>query len=1512
MSFTTDLAAIAGKTIILSGKANYQQWAWSVEGTAKLGLFWSAYDGTNTPADPNNPTQKEACDQREMKALGLIMKTVNPVIALELQSMPDITSTTATTPRRPNAKEIWDNLKSKHQKSDAVTSLYDYRQLHRTTLIDDGTLEAQINHLFQLRSRCALNGLKLDDYQFAATILIALPNSYSQIADSLLANGKIEDLKVETVRAKILETEVRRKGETDPAANAIRKSGRSQPLKKKAPRGTCFECGKTGHWASRCPTKKLDATSSTNSPSKKDLGQDVRPWGRKPKPNASSTSAAVNNVQTSSPEYESTIYFYDRADISAESWLMDSGATDHMTPWGSDFATYVPYKDSNNTVTLGDGTTKLEILGKGTVRRWCKTSTSYIPMEMDNVLHVNGIKKRFLSTDRLVRKGLRVTFTNAGTEIRDSADRFCTVGVHIGPYYWHNLYPQNPNTARLNAVETLPIKVWHERMGHLNWDAIKRARQNDSPLIGIKLDLSEPHGKCEGCIAGKEKRRTFKSSGRRASHPLEVIHSDLAGPMETLSIGGNRFFVIFVDDHTRHTWVAFMKSKDQTLEIFKTFAAMIQNRTGRSIKVFRSDRGGEFMSADFSKFLEESGISREMSAPRTPQQNGLAERMMRTLVGSARAMLQHSGLSKGFWSEAVSVAAHIHNRSPRKGLDWKTPHELFHGRTPDVSYLRVFGCRAWVYTPKDQRKKWDANSQPMIFVGYETGSKAYRLWNPKTRSIVVSASVRFNESLLPRKSAQDPNPPKTSPPVEQYTHVPLVFDEDPPPTPQPVPTAQLPTPAPSVVKPKELPGPSISSSQPPPTSDNETLSDREQPHTPPTVTVPVPSTPEQPREDQAAPKAPKKPKKQKAKGALPTRVSQREKKPVQRYQPGTSVVTSTAPELPPPEGAPESLVPEGELELAATEAELEAAEEAYLQHVELFASVSLPDEPRTYHEAIGSPEADHWREAMDDEINSLVMMKTWEIVPRPEDRDTVESKWVYKVKYNANGEIARYKARLVAKGYTQVNGLDFNETYAPVTHLETIHLLFGLAVEKDWEIRQIDVKTAYLHGDLDEEIYMEAPDGLEIPDGMVLRLRKAIYGLKQAGRQWYLKLKSVLVEMGFKQIINDPHTFVYHQQEGDTTQTLVVPIYVDDLLPVGDKHLADNFETEIAKYFDVTVVGDASYFLGIRVQRDRDPDSCGLALDQAQFARTILERRDHDPTRIASTPLSPLEKLVPNTDPVENAEKKVVKQYQRDIGSLMYLMLGTRPDLAYAVGKLARFSANPSSEHLRALEHVFAYVNRTKFYCLTYMTSGNPFPHGYVDADFASDASDRKSISGYTFMIAGGAFSWSSKKQQSITTSTMEAEYQAAHAGSLNALWIRQFFKQIDIPFENPLILHCDNQGAIATAKAEQSHQRSKHIDIKYHSIREHIDRNLISLTYVPSKENLADIFTKSLPYEAHNTTTQNLGLAHIPTGEEEENATSQYLSLDSEEEEAEEVAEMRGSVEDHVDRVDASDISPT
>ena len=262
--------------------------------------------------------------------------------------------------------------------------------------------------------------------------------------------------------------------------------------------------------------------------------------------------------------------------------------------------------------------------------------------------------------------------------------------------------------------------------------------------------------------------------------------------------------------------------------------------------------------------------------------------------------------------------------------------------------------------------------------------------------------------------------------------------------------------------------------------------------------------------------------------------------------------------------------------------DLDKVEKEYLQFVELLTTMSTPHgEPRTYNEASESSDKDQWRATMQEEVNSLVEMQVWERVPRPKDQNVVGCKWVYRLKFNAQGEVVRYKARLVAKGYSQVDGLDYNETFAPVTRLETIRLLFALAVKKDWEIRQIDVKTTYLYGDLDKEIFMEIPEGLPNPKGEVFRLKKALYGLKQAGRQWYLKLKSVLSTFGLKQVASEPHTFVAHKVVDNVKCTLILPIYVDDLFPIGDTVLVDEFQSWIGESFNVTIIGDVSYFLGI-------------------------------------------------------------------------------------------------------------------------------------------------------------------------------------------------------------------------------------------------------------------------------------------------------------------------------------------
>ena len=287
--------------------------------------------------------------------------------------------------------------------------------------------------------------------------------------------------------------------------------------------------------------------------------------------------------------------------------------------------------------------------------------------------------------------------------------------------------------------------------------------------------------------------------------------------------------------------------------------------------------------------------------------------------------------------------------------------------------------------------------------------------------------------------------------------------------------------------------------------------------------------------------------------------------------------------------------------------------------------------------------------------------------PLPEGRATVGSKWVYQIKYNADGKISRHKARLIAHGFMQVQGLDYEETFAPVTGLETICLLFAIAVSKDWKIHQVDVKTTYLYGDLDEEIYMDPPFGYPVPEGHTLHLKKALYGLKQAGSQWYQKLK-FMGKFGLHQITNDPNTFVAHKVVKGVRHTLILPAYVDNLFPIGDKVLMDEFEAWIPKYFNVTLTGNASLFLRIRVMRSRTSQHPWLLLNQMKYVEMILSCFSISKPWKASTPFPQNKNLLPNT---KEADKKIVCTYQSVIELLIYLMLGTQPDFAYTVSKAA-------------------------------------------------------------------------------------------------------------------------------------------------------------------------------------------------------------------------------------------------
>ena len=410
---------------------------------------------------------------------------------------------------------------------------------------------------------------------------------------------------------------------------------------------------------------------------------------------------------------------------------------------------------------------------------------------------------------------------------------------------------------------------------------------------------------------------------------------------------------------------------------------------------------------------------------------------------------------------------------------------------------------------------------------------------------------------------------------------------------------------------------------------------------------------------------------------------------------------------------------------------LEKLDKGYQTQVEAFINLIAVDELASYAEAINSPNHELWKKAMEEEMESLLDKNTFELVERPEDRRIISCKWVWQIKRDSKGNIKRYKARLVARSFTQIHGLNYLDTYAPVTRLETIRLLCAMANKNDWEIRHIDIKTAYLNSNINEEIYMEIPDGFMTDQfkTKVLHLKKAIYGLKQAGCQWYRKLREALKQFGLIQTASDPHTFITHKKVDGVDRTLILSVYVDDLLPISNKVLTDNFERWIPQYFEVTKPTDAEYFLGLHILRNRKAEHPWITLDQHLFIKTIIDRFDIDKVK-ATVPLSSSFKALPNPDPVEKNDPKHIQAYQSKLGSLMYLMLGTRPDIAYAVGVLGRFSSNPSADHLTAIDRLFNYIEHSKNLILYYKKENGGkaiSPEGFVDADLAREATKSRS-----------------------------------------------------------------------------------------------------------------------------------------------------------------------------------------
>ncbi|GJZ86559.1 retrovirus-related pol polyprotein from transposon TNT 1-94 [Tanacetum coccineum] len=490
-------------------------------------------------------------------------------------------------------------------------------------------------------------------------------------------------------------------------------------------------------------------------------------------------------------------------------------------------------------------------------------------------------------------------------------------------------------------------------------------------------------------------------------------------------------------------------------------------------------------------------------------------------------------------------------------------------------------------------------------------------------------------------------------------------------------------------------------------------------------------------------------------------------------------------------------------------------------------------EPKTYKDALTQA---CWIEAMQEELNEFERLEVWELIPRPDKVMMITLKWIYKVKLDELGGILKNKARLVARGYRQEEGIDFEESFAPVARLEAIRIFFAFSAHINMVVYQMDVKTAFLNGNPREDVYVSQPDGFVDKDNPnhVYKLKKALYGLKQAPRAWYDMLSSFLISQDFSKGSVDPTLFIRR----DGKELLLVQIYVDDIIFVASTpELCDLFSKIMCSKFKMSMMGKISFFLGLQISQSPR----GIFINQSKYALESLKKYGFDSCDPVDTPMVEKSKLD------EDKEGKAVdpSHYCGMIGTLLYLT-ASRPDLQFAICMCARYQARPTEKHLNAVKRIFRYLKGTVHRGLWYPKDSSIALTAFADADHAGCQDTRRSTSGSMQLLGDRLVSWSSKRQKSAAISSTEAEYIALSGYCAQILWMRSQLTDYGFGF-NKIPMYYDNKSAIALCCNNVQHSRSKHIDIIFHFIKEHVENGVIELYFVNTEYQLADIFTKAL-----------------------------------------------------------------
>ena len=984
--------------------------------------------------------------------------------------------------------------------------------------------------------------------------------------------------------------------------------------------------------------------------------------------------------------------------LASGSFLVDSGATCHMSNNRGDFLSFSGDVQSSVRVASGD---LIPAAGQGEIRVLVN-DVNGDPFEMRfTALFVPQLSTRLFSVAEAQRKGHALHFFEGSyLQCRDGP-RIPVMRMDRSFFLVPRLAPSE--RAHIASLMSRPsaanLDLWHHRLGHVPKEKIL-SMATGGAVSGLKIEKVESKTQtcghdctgtlCEACVLAKSSRAQQPVGPvERSSTPGALLHTDLHGPTQVASIGGRRYVEVFSDDCSSKKYVYFLRTKDQALEAFKTCLAEVAAAGHKTVRL-HSDKGGEFWNDEFAKFCAEKGIKQTSSSPHSQAQNGVSERSWRTIFEMARAMMFHAGMPLRMWSAAVSTAVHILDRVTSRSLNKNTtPLAIWTGKPSSVAHVRVFGCLAYVHK-EVHWQKLDPKARKGVFIGYDNSSRSYSVLMLDTNTIVQSRSVVFDESVFPMKGGVISREPRSVEPalpaddqlMRMEFFLPAAGTE-------------------SGERKEPIPVPAIH-------EEIEEHHEEQQEHATPEHSEDQPL--EEPALiDQLGPEVDEEPNILE----VPMKTA-----PMQRTIRKAAMNHSVL-----GHGNLKQLLSGGNKMASLAE----VAMRAYIDTAEV-------KEPQSYKEAMSSPDADEWHEAMKKEMESLEKMGTWKLVDPPEGRKIIGCKWVYKFKFNPDGSIARHKARLVAKGYSQVEGIDYNETFAPVARFTSFRMVLSMSIEQNWILEQGDVGNAFLNVTIEEELYMTQPEGFEVEDDggstrtasasilnrrtprKVCRVLKGLYGFKQMPRYWNEDIHAVLVDFGLVRSQVDPCLYTMAQ---NGKIVFVLSLYVDDFLFGGSlKKLREDFKQEIFRAFSVTLQGEVKWLLGMEITRA--PDGSSITISQRKYIDDLLSKFSMTNATPCNNPVASGLKPGKSSPGDESESSEALGAdvpYQSLVGSLLYAVVCTRPDIAYAVICLTRHMKDPSVADWKAAKRILRYLKFSQDVGLTFWKNRPTDIEGFCDSD---------------------------------------------------------------------------------------------------------------------------------------------------------------------------------------------------